>query len=65
MVVRGAPLIGAAAAYGMALAMKADPSDESLAHAYDLLVQSRPTNPCSPRREQFSASSSAIERASR
>jgi methylthioribose-1-phosphate isomerase len=43
MVVRGAPLIGAAAAYGMALAMKADPSDESLAHAYDLLMQSRPT----------------------
>jgi methylthioribose-1-phosphate isomerase len=43
MVVRGAPLIGAAAAYGMALAMKANPSDESLTHAYDLLVQSRPT----------------------
>ena len=43
MVVRGAPLIGAAAAYGMALAMKAGPSDESLAHAYDLLMQSRPT----------------------
>jgi methylthioribose-1-phosphate isomerase len=43
MVVRGAPLIGAAAAYGMALAMKADPSDESLAQADHLLVQSRPT----------------------
>ena len=43
MVVRGAPLIGAAAAYGIALAMKADPSDESLEHAYDLLMQSRPT----------------------
>jgi methylthioribose-1-phosphate isomerase len=43
MVVRGAPLIGAAAAYGIALAMKADPSDQSLAQAYDLLVQSRPT----------------------
>jgi methylthioribose-1-phosphate isomerase len=43
MVVRGAPLIGAAAAYGMALAMKANPSDESLQHAYDLLVRSRPT----------------------
>ena len=43
MVVRGAPLIGAAGAYGMALAMKANPSDESLKQAYDLLVQSRPT----------------------
>src|SRR3984885_993270 len=43
MVVRGAPLIGAAAAYGIALAMKTNPSDESLAHAYDLLMQSRPT----------------------
>jgi methylthioribose-1-phosphate isomerase len=43
MVVRGAPLIGAAAAYGIALAMKANPSDESLEQAYDLLIQSRPT----------------------
>ncbi|HEY2123464.1 MAG TPA: S-methyl-5-thioribose-1-phosphate isomerase [Chthoniobacterales bacterium] len=43
MVVRGAPLIGAAAAYGMALAMRANPSDESLNRAYDLLFQSRPT----------------------
>jgi methylthioribose-1-phosphate isomerase len=43
MVVRGAPLIGAAGAYGMALAMKADPSDESLKQAFDLLVPSRPT----------------------
>ncbi len=43
MEVRGAPLIGAAAAYGIALAMKADSSDESLERAYNLLVQSRPT----------------------
>ena len=43
MVVRGAPLIGAAAAYGIALAMKSNPSDESLRQAYNLLVQSRPT----------------------
>jgi methylthioribose-1-phosphate isomerase len=43
MVVRGAPLIGAAAAYGTALAMKANPSDRSLELAYDLLIQSRPT----------------------
>jgi methylthioribose-1-phosphate isomerase len=43
MEVRGAPLIGAAAAYGIALAMKADPCDESLQRAYNLLVGSRPT----------------------
>ncbi len=43
MVVRGAPLIGAAAAYGIALAMRASPSDESLRDAYNLLLQSRPT----------------------
>ena len=30
MWVRGAPLIGATAAYGMALAMQADPSDAGL-----------------------------------
>ena len=33
MVVRGAPLIGATAAYGMALAARADPSDSHLAEA--------------------------------
>jgi methylthioribose-1-phosphate isomerase len=43
MIVRGAPLIGAAAAYGMALAMAADPSDANLEHAYRLLMASRPT----------------------
>jgi methylthioribose-1-phosphate isomerase len=43
MIVRGAPLIGAAAAYGMALAMAADPSDEMLARAYTFLLESRPT----------------------
>src|SRR5471032_2595179 len=43
MIVRGAPLIGAAAAYGMALAMAADPSDAGLKHAYDVLMASRPT----------------------
>ncbi|MGQ0581182.1 MAG: S-methyl-5-thioribose-1-phosphate isomerase [Reyranella sp.] len=43
MVVRGAPLIGAAAAYGMALAMDEDPSDSGLASAYKLLLESRPT----------------------
>ena len=43
MIVRGAPLIGAAAAYGMALAMAADPSDAMLARAYTVLLESRPT----------------------
>ena len=43
MIVRGAPLIGAAAAYGMALAMAADPSDAGLKRGYDVLMASRPT----------------------
>jgi methylthioribose-1-phosphate isomerase len=43
MLVRGAPLIGATAAYGMALAMRDDRSDATLERAYKLLVKSRPT----------------------
>ncbi|HEX3445747.1 MAG TPA: S-methyl-5-thioribose-1-phosphate isomerase [Chthoniobacterales bacterium] len=43
MVVRGAPLIGAAAAYGMALAMQEDPGNENLRRTYDLLFRTRPT----------------------
>jgi methylthioribose-1-phosphate isomerase len=43
MLVRGAPLIGATAAYGVALAMRADNSDAALAQAYKLLVATRPT----------------------
>ena len=43
MVVRGAPLIGATAAYGLALAMRADPSNESLAVSVDQLMATRPT----------------------
>jgi methylthioribose-1-phosphate isomerase len=43
MAVRGAPLIGATAAYGVALAMAADPSDVALARAIDLLAATRPT----------------------
>jgi methylthioribose-1-phosphate isomerase len=43
MIVRGAPLIGAAAAYGMALATAADPSDANLERAYKVLLASRPT----------------------
>jgi methylthioribose-1-phosphate isomerase len=43
MQVRGAPLIGAAAAYGICLAMLADASDEALDRAYDVLLATRPT----------------------
>ena len=43
MVVRGAPLIGAAAAYGMALAMAEDPSDASLETSGERLNAARPT----------------------
>jgi methylthioribose-1-phosphate isomerase len=43
MQVRGAPLIGAAAAYGICLAMTDDASDQSLDRAYDALLASRPT----------------------
>jgi methylthioribose-1-phosphate isomerase len=43
MRVRGAPLIGATAAYGMALAMAEDASDENLTAARDTLLATRPT----------------------
>ena len=43
MLVRGAPLIGATAAYGMALAMRADSSDAALDRAYKMLIATRPT----------------------
>ena len=43
MVVRGAPLLGAAAAYGVALAMAEDPSDATLARAHAALLATRPT----------------------
>jgi methylthioribose-1-phosphate isomerase len=43
MQVRGAPLIGAAAAYGVALAMRQDASDEALDRARDTLLETRPT----------------------
>ncbi|MEP4038814.1 S-methyl-5-thioribose-1-phosphate isomerase [Pseudophaeobacter sp.] len=43
MHVRGAPLIGATAAYGMALAMRLDPSDAALQDCWDFLHQTRPT----------------------
>src|ERR1051325_3729191 len=43
MQVRGAPLIGATAAYGVALALRADASDEALERACALLAATRPT----------------------
>jgi methylthioribose-1-phosphate isomerase len=43
MRVRGAPLIGATAAYGMALAMAEDPSDANMDAAWTFLEKTRPT----------------------
>jgi methylthioribose-1-phosphate isomerase len=43
MLVRGAPLIGATAAYGMALAVRDDRSDAGIDRAYEFLVATRPT----------------------
>src|SRR5437879_13550584 len=43
MVVRGAPLIGATAAYGLALAMRSNTSDRHLEEATRALQATRPT----------------------
>src|SRR5580692_557745 len=43
MQTRGAPLIGAVGAYGLALAMREDASDENLAKIHDALAETRPT----------------------
>ena len=43
MIVRGAPLIGATAAYGLALALREDASDERIAEAARVLRATRPT----------------------
>lgn len=43
MLVRGAPLVGATAAYGIALAMREDPSDDHLHAATERLFDARPT----------------------
>jgi methylthioribose-1-phosphate isomerase len=43
MQVRGAPLIGVTAAYGLALAMRTDPSDSALERASHFLAGQRPT----------------------
>ncbi|MEZ5386371.1 MAG: S-methyl-5-thioribose-1-phosphate isomerase [Prosthecobacter sp.] len=43
MRVRGAPLIGATAGFGMFFALRDDPSDAALQRAYDVLYATRPT----------------------
>ncbi|WP_374436648.1 S-methyl-5-thioribose-1-phosphate isomerase [Tabrizicola sp.] len=43
MWVRGAPLIGATAAWGVAVQMAEDPSDASLAETWEILHETRPT----------------------
>lgn len=43
MQVRGAPLIGATAAYGMCLGLREDSSDEGIERAYARLIRTRPT----------------------
>src|SRR5579864_85247 len=43
MQVRGAPLIGVTAAYGLALALRDDPSEAALAAAVAMLLATRPT----------------------
>ena len=43
MVVRGAPLIGVTGAYGLMLALQADPSDGALQAAFEQLLSTRPT----------------------
>ncbi|AZO05810.1 MULTISPECIES: S-methyl-5-thioribose-1-phosphate isomerase [unclassified Mesorhizobium] len=43
MWVRGAPLIGVTAAYGVAIQMKDDPSDEALDTVWETLNKTRPT----------------------
>lgn len=43
MQTRGAPLIGAVAAYGMCLALRVNSSDAAMDHAYAVLLATRPT----------------------
>lgn len=43
MIVRGAPLIGVTAAYGVALGMREDPSDAALERCVEKLGRTRPT----------------------
>jgi methylthioribose-1-phosphate isomerase len=41
--IRGAPLIGVAAAYGLALAAATDPRPDAVHRAYEMLLETRPT----------------------
>src|SRR6202000_1559012 len=43
MQTRGAPLIGAVAAYGLALAVRQDASDDAINHMVEMLAETRPT----------------------
>ena len=43
MQIRGAPLIGAVGAYGLAFALREDPSDTQLTHCKEALFETRPT----------------------
>ena len=43
MQTRGAPLIGAVAAYGLALAVREDASDDNIQKAAEMLAETRPT----------------------
>jgi methylthioribose-1-phosphate isomerase len=43
MWVRGAPLIGATAAYGVAISLNKDASDAGVKNTYDTLIKTRPT----------------------
>ena len=43
MQVRGAPLIGVTASYGMALAIKQDPSEQCIDESFNNLIKTRPT----------------------
>jgi len=43
MWVRGAPMLAVTGAYGLCMALREDPSDASLDHAYRLLIHTRPT----------------------
>ena len=43
MQVRGAPLIGVSAAYGMALGVQENPTDKGVKKTLELLISTRPT----------------------
>ena len=43
MLVRGAPLIGVTASYGMTFAVKKDPSQKNISDAFNMLINTRPT----------------------